>query len=411
MPKVTVQELQWSEQPLGQVCFPKERLMLSAGFGSGLASRAGSGGRELWAISDRGPNIKLADADEWYGWEAPAEWREVPGAKLMPRPDIGPALALLEITGDAVRVKRTIRLQDVRGRPVSGLPVPASGHAECEPVLDLEGRHLDPDPSGMDTEGIALLEDGTFWVGEEYGPSLVRVAADGRVVERLVPEGVDLPDAAYPVRASLPALAAKRHLNRGFEAVAVSPSNDALYLAFQSPLAHPGPVDHENGRHVRLWQLDAKGRPVAQFLYPFDEPASFRRDSADGPLKPSDLKVCEIAAIGERSLLVLERGSKTFKIYRVTLDPALELGPEHWHLGTSPTVEQLSASGAPLPVLGKELIFTSDDWPQVGEDIEGMALLDRSSLLIVSDNDFGCQGKQTRFYLLKFDSELAADDI
>lgn len=407
MPNVTVDEMEWAEQSLGEVCFPKCRLMLSAGFGSGLASRAAGGGAELWAISDRGPNIKLSDAREWYGWEAPPGWRDAPGAKLMPRPDVGPALALLQVTGNTIQVRRTMRLHDRHGHPVSGLPVPDSGHAECEPVLDLDGRHLKPDPAGMDTEGIALLEDGTFWVGEEYGPSLVHVAADGTVLERLVPEGVELRGAPYPVRASLPAIAAKRHLNRGFEAVAVSPSNGFLYLAFQSPLAHPEVADHEQAGHVRLWQLDPDGSAFAQFLYRFDDPASFRRDSEDGPIEPSDRKVCEIAAIGDHMLLVLERGSKTSKIYRVTVDPALALGPEHMRIDTAPTVEQLSASGAPLPELGKELIFTSDDWHEVGADIEGMALLDPRTLLIVSDNDFGCEGKETRFYRLTFDADLA----
>ncbi len=407
MPNVTVEEMEWAEQALGEVRFPKCPLSLSAGFGSGLASRAGGGG-EIWAISDRGPNIKLADAREWYGWEAPAEWRDVSGAKLMPRPDIGPALALLRVTGTSIEVERTVRLHDGHGRHVSGLPVPDSGHAECEPALGLDGRHLEPDPSGMDTEGIALLDDGTFWVGEEYGPSLVRIAGDGRVLERLVPECVELRGAAHPVRASLPAIAARRHLNRGFEAVAVSPSNDFLYLAFQSPLAHPAVADHEAAEHVRVWQLDTQGRLLAQFLYPFDDPATFRRDSEEAPIEPSDRKVCEITAIGENTLLVLERGSKTSKIYRVTLDPALSLPAEHMRIDTEPTVEQLSASGAALPELRKTLIFTSDEWPQVGADIEGMALLDARTLLVVSDNDFACEGKATRFYRLTFDADLSS---
>jgi hypothetical protein len=408
MSQVSVQELEWAEQSLGEVLFLKERLQLSAGFGSGLATRAGGATGEVWAISDRGPNIKLEDARVWYGWEAPAEWRDMHGAKLMPRPDIGPALALLQVTDSSIELKRTLRLRDREGRLVTGLPVPESGHAECEPVLDLQGRHLRPDSSGMDTEGLAVLEDGTFWAGEEYGPSLVRIGADGVVLERLVPEGVELPGAPCPVRAALPALAAKRHLNRGFEAVAVSPSNRLLYLAFQSPLAHPTHAEHEQARHVRVWQLDAEGNPLSQFLYRFDEPATFCRDSDDGPVEPSDRKVCEITAIGEHLLLTLERASKTSKIYRVSIDPALALSPKHWRPETTPTVEQLSSSDEPLPELRKELMFTSDDWPQVGADIEGMALLDPRTLLIVSDNDFGCEGKQTRFYRLTFDADLAA---
>ena len=66
----------------------------------------------------------------------------------------------------------------------------------------------------------------------------------------------------------------------------------------------------------------------------------------------------------------------------------------------------LSSDGAALPELAKELLFTSDEWPDVGADIEGMAPLDERTLLIVSDNDFGCEGKQTRFYCLTFTEPL-----
>jgi hypothetical protein len=52
------------------------------------------------------------------------------------------------------------------------------------------------------------------------------VGADGRVRERWNP-------------GTLPAIAGKRQLNRGFEAIALSPDESWLYLAFQSPLAHP----------------------------------------------------------------------------------------------------------------------------------------------------------------------------
>jgi hypothetical protein len=59
-----------------------------------------------------------------------------------------------------------------------------------------------------------------------------------------------------------------------------------------------------------------------------------------------------------------------------------------------------------LPELGKDLLFTSDEWPQVAADIEGMALLDPCSILLVSDNDFGCEGKRTGFFRLTFDHDI-----
>ena len=404
--KVEVQELRWKEIILDEIAFPKEQLSIAAGFGSGLTSRLGEFNGQVWAICDRGPNLKLAEATARYGWSAPPDYLERTGAKLMPRPDIGPALALLRITEEEVFLDTTIRIRTAAGVPVSGLPIPTSGHADCEPVLDLQGRPAQPDPMGMDTEGVALLTDGSFWASEEYGPSLVRIGAEGELLERLVPEDVQLENAGCPVRACLPAIATQRHLNRGFEAVAVSPSEHRLFVAFQSPLAHPSVEHHKAARHVRIWTLDPSGAVTDQYLYRLDDPASFRRDNEDGKVERGDLKVCEIIAVDEYQLLVLERASKTSKIYRVRLSDELKLPEEHLQAGTRPTIEELSASGAELPELGKELLFTSDEWPQVAADLEGMTLLDPRSILLVSDNDFGCEGKQTGFFRLKFDCDL-----
>ena len=409
MAKVDVEELEYKDQRLGGIDLPKRRLELTAGFGSGLATAPGSSGKLVWAIGDRGPNLKLKLARKRYGWKAPEEWRDVKGAKLMPRPDIGPALALLSIGERSVELKQVVRLHS-GGRPVSGLPFAESGHAELEPALDLDGRLYPPDPCGMDTEGLAALDDGTFWAGEEYGPALVRIGADGEVLVRLVPAGLEVGGAACPVRATLPALAARRHLNRGFEAIAVTPSNRWLYLAFQSPLAHPGVEQHEQANHVRVWRLDIDGQVLAQFAYRLDDPDSFERDRANGEVERSDIKLCELVALSEHELLVLERGSETSKIYRVTVDDELALDAEHLKLETRPTLEMLSGEGAGPPELRKELLFTSDDAREVEADIEGMALIDERTLLIVSDNDFGVEGKATRFYRLTFDQPLRGPD-
>ena len=247
-------------------------------------------------------------------------------------------------------------------------------------------------------------------MGDEFGPSLVRIGPDGRVSKRLVPEGIVLDGAAYPVEARLSAIAAKRQLNRGFEAIALSPDGKWLFLAFQSPLAHPDQKAHEQGRHVRLWRLDAAtGEVVAQYLYPLDPPHSFRRDQAKKPLERSGLKVSELCRVGGHSLLVLERGSQSTKIYKVTPADDLILPPEHLEESTRPTVEELSAGeDFALPVLAKSLLFSSDDAPEVGADLEGMAILSPSELLLVNDNDFGVEGAETGFWRVRFDQPLLA---
>ncbi|HEU0097948.1 MAG TPA: esterase-like activity of phytase family protein [Allosphingosinicella sp.] len=405
----SVERLDWTDEPLGEIGLPKRTMRFRSGFGSGLSRRAGDPPGIVWAVGDRGPNIKVKTAVKLYGLDRLEKLRGETGAKIMPRLDLGPAIAELRVEGGRVELVRSLRIADAEGRPVSGLPVPGGPHGRCEPAFGLDGEPLEPDPSGLDTEGIAALADGGFWVGDEFGPSLVRLDPAGRVLRRLVPQGVALDGAAYPVEACLPAIAARRQLNRGFEAIALSPDGRWLFLAFQSPLAHPDEAAHERARHVRLWKLDsATGELAGQYLYPLDPPETFLRDQATKPLERSDLKLSELCWAGDGSLLVLERGSETTKIYRVAPEPASALPAVHADIATRPTVEELSAGDIGLPVLAKSLLFSTDDAPEVGADLEGMAILSPSELLLVNDNDFGVEGAETGFWIVRFDRPVLA---
>ena len=408
MDEVEIVPLRWRDEPIGEVEFPRKKLVIRHGIGSGLA-RDPREESVVWAIADRGPNIKVKTAIDDYGWDAPEACRGRDDAKVMPALEFGPYLAKLKIRDLEVELIGTVRLQDAGGDLIPGCPLPEGDHLECEPAYDFDGRPIPPSPIGMDTEGVAALADGSFWLGEEYGPSLVQVALDGAVRRRLVPRG-SANEGRDDVEGLLPTLAARRHLNRGFEAVAVAPSEDRLFLAFQSPLAHPDKAAFERARHVRLWELDPHGRVVAQYLYPFDPPESFVRDCEKEELEWKDLKICELTAVGDRSLLVLERSSETCKIYKVELTDEIRTAPEHLDVDTRPTIEELSAADGPfeLPVLTKQLLFSSDDHRQVSADIEGMAMLTDRSLLLVSDNDFGVEDKITRFFRLTFAQPLGA---
>jgi hypothetical protein len=390
-----VERLRWRDPEIERLVFPGGTMTLRHGFGSGLATRPGDPAGHFWALGDRGPNIKIRDAIRLYGLDTLARLGDVVGAKIMPRIDVGPALAEFRIVGDAVEFLQILPLKDVAGRRITGLPNPGTDQLLSEPVFDLAGMTIQPDPDGLDTEGIAALSDGSFWVGDEFGPSLVRVDAAGTIVRRLLPASPALP----PSTGALPALAARRQLNRGFEALTMSGDERLLYLAFQSPLAHPDEAAHRSAQHVRVWRMDAEtGVVEAQFAYPLDPPVSFARDRAAGKFDRSDIKVSELLWLPGEMVLVLERGSETTKIYRCSMRVD-GLDDAHLELETRPTLEQLSAGREPkFPVLTKTLLFSSDDHPEVSADLEGMVLLSPSVLLLVNDNDFGVQGAETVFW-------------
>jgi hypothetical protein len=380
---ITVTRLAWTDRLLDTVETPKGRLRITLGLGSGLARRAGDPPGVVWAIGDRGPNIKVAAAVEDHGLVQLSGLAGLDGAKIMPRPAIGPTLAQLRVEADKVVCLQVLPLRGANGAAFDGLPGPGGDLAAMEPAFDLSGAALAPSLSGADTEGVAALADGTFRVADEYGPSILVVGADGVVVARWVPkgEGAALAGAAYRVEAVLPALSARRRLNRGFEALALSPDETRLHVILQSPLALEDEVVAEGRGRARLWTLDARnGAPVAEHFYPFDAPETFRRDAAAGPVGPEDLKISEAVSLGGDELLVLERISRTSKLYRVTLD---------------------------APVLTKTLVLSTDDWPQIDADLEGLALLSDRDLLLSTDNDFGVEGRETAFFRVSFAAPLA----
>ena len=367
-PRFTVERLAWEDRALGEVGLPDGVLRATLGLGSGLTRRPGDPPGRLWALGDRGPNLKIKQARKDYGVKGLGHLLDVPGAKILPMPQIGQSLSELQITGGRLDWIRTLPLRAASGAPVTGLPLPGGDAAAMEPLFDLAGRPLGADPNGADSEAVVALADGSFWVAEEYGPSLMKVSAQGVVEIRWTPEGLSLPGAVD----LLPAVAGRRRLNRGFEGLAVSADETRLYAGFQSAF------EGDNAQAVRIWTLDAAtGALLAEHSYPFDAPDSFLRDVAAGPVEVSDLKIGELLCVGGGRLLVLERISHTSKIYAVDL-----------------------AAGE---LLEKTLIFTSDDAPEIVPDLEGMIALSDRELLLVNDNDFGIEGVETRFFRVRFD--------
>lgn len=367
--KPELAELRFREPRLAEIRTPGGKLRLTFGPGSGLSRRPGDLPGRVWGIGDRGPNLKIETAMGRYGMDhlAPLAARE--GAKVLPLPDFQPCLAELSVGRRRARLERLVPLHGPDG-PLSGRPPPVGAGAEVEPAFDLKGLVLPADPHGVDTEGVAALADGTFWVCEEYGPSLLKVDGEGRLLRRWTPKG------GAGGEDVLPAAALKRRLNRGFEGVTASGDGAALYVVFQSALRDQPRKD------TTIWKLDAKsGALLAEYAYPFDPPQTFTADAAAGEAEPKDLKVCDLAWIGPDRLLVLERITRSARIYAVDV-------------------------GAP-GVLAKTLVFTTDDHPEVAQDLEGVTLLSDHELLLVTDNDFGVEGAETRFYRLTFNKALA----
>lgn len=396
--------LTWSDIALASPAVPRGEMVLHRSLTSGLCRRAGDPSGVFWGVGDRGPNLGPKDAAERYGLDHLAHLAALDGAKIMPLPEVGPALARFRLEGNAVLLEAVMPLRCADGTPLDGLPPPRIAGAETEPVFGLDGAPLPTSVHGADSEGIAARRDGLFWIAEEYGPSLLLTRPDGTVIRRLVPRGSAgrFAGSAIPIVATLPPIALARKLNRGFESLAISPDGAVLYAAFQSPLANPDRAAHQAGDLVRIWALDAEsGKFLAEYAYPLDPAGSFTRDVDAGPVCASDVKVSEMVCLPDGSLLVLERITHSAHFYRVRLGealPAALLDPAH-----RPTLEQLGqagmqAAGWPLPV--KESVVSTDIFSQVCGDLEGLIVLDDGTLLTANDSDYGTAGAHTQFWVL-----------
>ncbi|WP_405909929.1 esterase-like activity of phytase family protein [Streptomyces sp. NBC_00828] len=326
---------------------------------------------EFWTVTDRGPNgqIKVAGTKR----------------RTFPVPGFDPAIVKIRVSGDTVKVLDAIPITTSGGKPVTGLPNQA-GRDEAPYSYDAQ-TPLSYNPNGVDTEGIVRAEDGTFWLVDEYGPSLIHVSARGKVLTRYVPKGLNLTGTDYPVVEALPSVLLHRKINRGFEGLALLPGGD-LVVAVQSPLSLPDGDAGDASLTTRLLRFSPKKRAVtAEYAYRFD-PVNVVDPSEDDT---SELKISSVVAVGRDKLLVEERTDKAARLQTVKLTSSANILGGPWDSDTtSPSLEQLddpAASG--VPVLRKSLVVDLGTVDGVPGKIEGVARVDDNTLALINDNDFG----------------------
>jgi len=375
-------------------------LNLTVGIGSSAFRRPDDPPNMMWTLGDRGPNIACSDMKETTGVELTC--REVKNGRIYPTPSYTPSIYRVMLLDDGTfRVTDVITLKDRDGRPLNGMPNPLRT-ATTEIPLDGTGKPLQQDVRGIDAEGLLVLSDGSFWIGEENAPSLAHFGADGRMIVRHVPTGTesDFAGAPYETVGSLPAILVRRQSNRGIEAVAVSPDERFLYFIMQNPLANPDTAAFQRARNTRLFKIDrATMRVVGEYVYTLDDPQSFRRDPSS---KQSDPRISEMMAVGLDRLIIDERTELTTKLYEVELTGATDIAASRWDdAATRPTLEQSDLTTAGIVPVKKTLRFDTADHPEVVGKTEGMTLLGDGALALINDDDFGISGGRTQIAVIR----------
>src|SRR5262245_21493359 len=159
----------------------------------------------------------------------------------------------------------TILLTDPSGEPLTGLD-PNGIRRAAGGLPDLPQA-----PNGrvsIDSESLVLLPDGSFFVGDEYGPYVYRFSPTGRLLavirppEAFIPKrgGKDHFSSDNPGAGSPPPEPrnpeAGRQNNQGFEGLTLTPGGRFLVVALQSATRQDGGASAETRRYARLLYYD-----------------------------------------------------------------------------------------------------------------------------------------------------------
>ena len=376
------------------------------GVGSAMAPHPTDAGY-FYAMSDRGPNAATATG-------------KTPSGIIFLKPDYTPRIHLYKLnsTGGAELVS-SILLKDPKGRNITGLPNKNFGSTGETPyMLDGSVVSLDPDgdgnkgydESGLDSEGLVALKDGTFWISDEYGPHMVHFDATGKEIGRINPFAADTRNKAGRV---LPAELATRWPNRGMEGLAITPDGKTLVGIMQSNLYNPTSAIGSINL-ARIVTVNIETGATAQYLY--------RQDAAG-------LANSEIVALTATTFVVIERDTNFFgistgtirkNVYKIDLagatnvdktnggliagNAAFSASPTNGLMVSGKTLEQVVKDGgttgnfaegwSQLNSLGikpvtKTLAYdgiASQKYPH--DKMEGLWVIDANNLAILNDDDF-----------------------
>jgi len=360
-------------------------------FYEGLAA---NGAYKFVTHTDRGPNGEPTNTDADPALERPFA---LPTFQLeLVRFDLHPVTGLITIT------QRISLTQQNGTTPLSGLPnlrAQADGlaYTDEEPV-DLNGNVLTLDPLGADPEGVQIASDGSFWMVDEYRPSIYHFSPQGVLLNRFVPTGTaslaGQPLGTYGSEV-LPAEYAQRRANRGFEGAALEGST--LYAFIQSSLDNPdttGDTTSRAGRNLRILAFNTISQTVsAEYFLVLNDV------SGSGTAKTD--KIGDALSLGNGRFMVVERDDRTTLdanklIYEIDLtgatnlmDPAAKTAlaglPKTLEAST---VDELNAAGI-KPVF-KRLVTNLGPLGYTGvSKPEGLAMIDANTFAVINDNDFG----------------------
>ncbi len=304
-----------------------------------------------------------------------------------------------DTTTKAINITQQLMLTRADGvTPISGRPnvqAQAQGLAYTDEFgIDLYANPIPNDDLGGDMEGVVVASDGTFYLVDEYRPAIYNFDANGRLIDRYIPQGT----AAAAGRGAgafgnevLPAVYGARRNNRGFEAVALE--GNKLYAFIQSGIDSPDVANDnsaKNSNFCRIVEFDIVSKTVTgEYIYPL-----FERATATD-------KLGDAVSLGNGRFMVVERDDATGPsarkyIFEINLTGATNTFTNPPSLPDGKTIENSTydelITANVRPVFKRKAVHL----PSIGYDqsdkIEGLARIDDNTFAVLNDNDFGVGG-------------------
>jgi hypothetical protein len=331
---------------------------------------------------------------------------------IIGKADFTPQIGKFRLVNNQLILEKTILFSNANGQLINGLPNPIGQGASGETAIDLTGKTLTPSADGLDSEGLVLASDGSFWVSDEYGPHIVHFDANGKTIERINPFGTGTGGRI------LPKVFAKRRPNRGMEGLTITPDGKTLVGIMQSPMYNPSTAAVANSVIIRLLTFDIASGATKQYAYTMENPT---------------LTGCsEIGAITNTTFITLERDGgyggaatapATFKrIYKIDLAGATDISdPNNGETGklySGLTVEQLKDKAglqtAGIVPVSKTLVFDlltqlSPVYPH--DKAEGLAIINANLIAVSNDDDFGVVDSGRQGFMTKILPATNAVDV
>lgn len=304
----------------------------------------------FYVITDRGPNGKI----------------ETPEGKFrtLISPDFKPRIFRLVLDDLVMRanVSESYYIQGQNGH-CNGKPAFPNVFPwpnEHEVILDVNTHTpICPDVDGIDPEGLVKLDDNSFIITEEYGPSIIFNTFKPNEFYSLNRHYI-LPD---------------RKDNRGLEAVALSEDNKHLWTCLQS-----SPVDSSFNIPFIIYDIETR-EIIKEINYRLEE------DTRDG-------KICAMSRLDKDHVVVLEQSDTTnAKLFKFNVNDR--------------TKTLFASMDKILPQIAKDI--TNKNEKTTGLKLEGFCFIDDFTIAMVNDNDFSLDPEEPRkscLWILKLSNEF-----